>query len=156
MQPIWAATAVMLIPTIAAAQEPAYRDDRSTPTAVIESLYNAIDRHEYLRAWSYFDGAHVDDYETFKAGYATTQRVVVRVGAPRSEGAAGTIYTHLPTVIAATRDDGTVAVFAGCYVVAAVNAAIQDTPPFVPMRIVDGTLTPSDASFDTATGHCAD
>ena len=156
MHRIWATAVVILIATIAAAQEPAYRDDRSTPTAVIESFYNAIDRHEYLRAWSYFGGDSVGDYQTFKAGYAKTQRVMVRVSAPSGEGAAGTIYTHLPTVIAATREDGTVAVFAGCYVVAAVNAVIQDTPPFVPMRIVERTLTPTDASFDTATGTCAD
>ena len=38
-----------------------YMDDRSTPVSLIGSLYNAIDRHEYLRAWSYF----AEDSEDF-------------------------------------------------------------------------------------------
>ena len=41
---------VALAATAARAEEPAFRDDRSTPTAVIESFYNAINRHEILCA----------------------------------------------------------------------------------------------------------
>ena len=31
-----------------------YLDDRSTPAAVMLSYFNAINRHEYLRAYSYY------------------------------------------------------------------------------------------------------
>ncbi|HVY51583.1 MAG TPA: hypothetical protein VHA07_08475, partial [Devosia sp.] len=45
--------ALAVSPALAA--PPAYLDDRSTPEAVIASFYNAINRQEYARAWSYYE-----------------------------------------------------------------------------------------------------
>lgn len=148
------AIAASLLPLTAHAQD-SYLDDRSTPSAVIESLYNAIDARQYLRAYSYFAPDAVADYDSFKAGYQNTDSVTLRLGEPKSEGTAGTIYTHIPTVIRATESDGTEQVYTGCYLVAAVSSSAQDTPPFVPIRIADGTLTPTDDAFETANGNCA-
>jgi hypothetical protein len=45
----------LMTATPALAQDEAdYLDDRSTPEAVISSYYNAINRAEYARAYSYF------------------------------------------------------------------------------------------------------
>ena len=143
-----------LFPLTAHAQD-SYLDDRSTPSAVIESLYNAINARQYLRAYNYFAPDAVADYDNFKAGYQNTDSVTLRLGEPLAEGTAGTTYTHIPTVIRATESDGTEQVYTGCYLVAALSPSAQDTPPFVPIRIADGTLTPTADAFETASGHCA-
>lgn len=134
---------------------PHYRDDRSTAEAVVESLYNAVGRREYLRAWSYFrDEPDRPTLESFVAGYADTAQVRVRVQPGTSDGAAGSIYHAVPTVVEATRRDGSRAVYAGCYELRQVQPAAQIEPPFRPIGIVRGTLAQSDASFDTAEGVC--
>lgn len=135
---------------------PDYRDDRSTPEAVLESLYNAIDRQEYLRAWSYFrDEPGRPDFESFAKGYADTAHVRLRLGAGTSDGAAGSIYTTVPAVVEAVSAGGGRKVFAGCYELRLVQPAAQATPPFQPLGIVKGVLKPSDAGFEQAEGSCA-
>ena len=45
-----------IVPTEAAtpsAEQPAYLDNRSDPVAVLQSLYNAVNRREYARAYGY-------------------------------------------------------------------------------------------------------
>ena len=46
--------ASVLATASAGAAEPAYLDDRSDAASLVQSLYNAINRHEYARAWDYF------------------------------------------------------------------------------------------------------
>lgn len=134
----------------AAADEPPFRDDRSDPAAIVASLYDALDRHEYARAWSYFgDAKPVADYATFVRGYADTDRIALRTGEVTTEGAAGSIYGSVPVAIAATGTDGTTRVFAGCYTTRQVQPAIQE-PPFRPLEIVEGKLAPTDAPLDAA------
>jgi hypothetical protein len=120
--------------------EQSFMDDRSTPTAVVASLYNAINRHEYLRGWSYFAEDSAIPYPRFRDGYQDTKSIDVTFGEPQSEGAAGTIYTTLPVAIRAHRLDGSDAYFSGCYIVSQVQPGLQDTPPYVPMRIREGHL----------------
>ncbi|WP_312797462.1 hypothetical protein [Tianweitania sp.] len=134
---------------------PDYRDDRSTAESVVQSLYNAIERQEYLRAWSYFrEEPSRPSYQAFVAGYETTAHVRLRLGKGTSEGAAGSIYTTLPAVVEATDKSGGKAVFAGCYLLRLVQPAMQDTPPFIPLGIVKGELKPTKASFAEAEGSC--
>lgn len=148
------AFAASLFPLTAHAQD-SYLDNRSTPSAVVESLYSAINARQYLRAYSYFAPEAVADYESFKAGYQNTDSVTLRLGKPMAEGTAGTTYTHIPTVIRAVESDGTEQVYAGCYRVAAISPSAQDTPPFVPIRIAEGTLAPTDEAFESASGDCS-
>lgn len=132
-----------------------YQDDRSTPVLLIGSLYNAIDRHEYLRAWSYFsEESGRPDFEAFQKGYETTGGVRLKLGEPVSDGAAGSVFTSVPTVIEATGTDGSVRVFSGCYVTRLVQPANQATPPFVPLQIVKATLRPARTKFDETSGDC--
>ncbi|MBK4218178.1 hypothetical protein JJJ17_19800 [Paracoccus caeni] len=129
-------------------------DDRSSPERVVTSLYNAIDRREYLRGWSYFAPDTAPDYDTFRDGYETTEKVELRLGEVHSEGAAGSVYSLVPVALRATDADGTETVFAGCYRLTQVQPAAQDTPPFRPIQIDEGKLDPSDQPFDQAMGTC--
>lgn len=141
------ATAFLTLAALpAAAGKPPFRDDRSDPAAIVASLYDALNRHEYARAWSYFgDTKPVADYAAFVAGYAETESL----GPVATEGAAGSVYGSVPVAIAATGTDGRTRVFAGCYTTRQVRPAIQE-PPFRPLEIVEGRLSPTDAPLDTA------
>ncbi|WP_102959297.1 hypothetical protein [Mangrovicella endophytica] len=134
---------------------PDYRDDRSTPEAVISSLYNAVARHEYTRAWSYFDdGPDRPDFATFAKGYEDTAAVSLKLGKGTSEGAAGSIYALVPVVVQSMVTGGERTVYAGCYQLKQVQPAAQIEPPFHPLGIVKGRLEKTNASFEEATGHC--
>lgn len=136
------ATVLLAIASPALAQdEPQYVDDRSTPEAVISSFYNAINRHEYARAWSYYgDGMGVPAFDAFAAGYEDTAFVGVSFGSSAQEGAAGSTYWTLPVSLDATSTDGKHSYFAGCYTLRLANPAIQAEPPFRPLHIVEGKL----------------
>lgn len=131
-----------------------YLDDRSTPERLISSFYNAINRNEYLRAWSYFRDDAAPEYDTFRDGYADTASVRLRTGEVTSEGAAGSIHSLVPVVIEATGTGGETTVFAGCYKLTQVQPAAQETPPFRPIQIDGGDLTSTDAAFDAAVAAC--
>ncbi|PRX35237.1 hypothetical protein SAMN05216257_102287 [Meinhardsimonia xiamenensis] len=155
---MWKALAALLalLPGAGLALEPLrYLDDRSTPEAVIQSLYNAVSMHHYPRAWSYFDDDVRPDFHRFVAGYADTLWVDVRTGEVVSEGAAGTTYWLVPTVIAAVRRDGSRAVFAGCYVLRQTNPDLIKEPPYDPIAIFKGRLRPVAVPFAEAKGDCS-
>jgi hypothetical protein len=152
---IRAAGVLLLLATAAAADEPVYRDDRSDPAAIVRSLYNAVARGEYARAWSYFgDGKPVADYAGFAAGYAGTTAVELVVGAVTTEGAAGSRYGTVPVAVAATTASGT-QVFAGCYTTRMLQPAIQE-PPFRPLEIVSDRLHPAHGALADALPACGD
>ncbi|WP_426230826.1 hypothetical protein [Pararhizobium sp. DWP3-4] len=121
-----------------AQDQAAYIDDRSDGPALVRSLYNAINRHEYARAYSYFSDP-VDSYETFVKGYEKTVDVQVLIGSVTQEGAAGSIYAPVPVAIKSTEKGGNEKIFAGCYITRIVNAAIQE-PPFAPLHIESAEL----------------
>jgi len=130
-----------------------YRDDRSTGTALITSLYNAINRQEYLRAWSYF--AHAADakdpradYEEFASGYSDTQSVELLTGPETSEGAAGSTYFTVPVAIDAVSSDGAHSQFAGCYTLRLAQPTVQATPPFQPLHIESAHLEPAEGALE--------
>lgn len=132
-----------------------YLDDRSTGASVVESLYNAINRHEYLRAYSYFgEDAGLPDYDTYAAGYEDTDHVRLKLGEAVEEGAAGSIFTSLPVAIEATRKNGDVEVYAGCFVLRLAQPAVQGTPPFMPRHIEQAQLEPSTVDFETLNPTC--
>ncbi|PDQ19603.1 DUF1176 domain-containing protein [Mesorhizobium sanjuanii] len=139
------------------AAEAPYIDDRSTAEAVVRSLYSAISRHEFARAWGYFgDTKPAKDFDTFVKGYDGTDKVEVQTGAVSDEGAAGSIFYNVPVAIRATDKDGKQTVFAGCYTLRQVNASIQE-PPFTPIFIDKGALKLASADFEDAVpASCGD
>ncbi|MEP6564823.1 MAG: DUF1176 domain-containing protein [Mesorhizobium sp.] len=129
---------------------PPYIDDRSTADAVVRSLYSAINRHEFARAWGYYgDTKPAKDFDAFVKGYDGTDKVDVATGSVSDDGAAGSIFYNVPVAIRATDKDGDEKVFAGCYTLRQVNAEIQ-APPFNPIHIEKGALKPSTADFEEA------
>lgn len=157
---IIAATALFSLAGIgrsALAAEAPYIDDRSSAEAVVRSLYSAINRHEFARAWGYFgDTKPAKDFDAFIKGYDSTDTVEVKTGAVSDEGAAGSIYYSVPVAIQATDKKGEAKIFAGCYTLRQVNAQIQE-PPFQPIFIDKGALKPSTSDFqDAVPTSCGD
>ncbi|MBZ9741801.1 MULTISPECIES: DUF1176 domain-containing protein [unclassified Mesorhizobium] len=150
-----AATALLSLASQAALAadtlEAPYVDDRSSAEAVVRSLYSAINRHEFARAWGYYgDTKPAKDFDAFVKGYDGTDRVEVKTGAISDDGAAGSIYYNVPVAIQATDKQGEAKVFAGCYTLRQVNAQNQAAPPFDPIHIEKGAMKPSTADFDEA------
>lgn len=143
------ALAALLLPffSLAAAAQgaspPPYLDDRSDAAALVRSLYNAVNRKEYARAWSYFgDDKPAKDLQSFVNGYAATEKVDLATGSVAAEGAAGSMFYSLPVAIRSTGTDGSRHVFAGCYTARLADPAIQGDM-FVPLHLERGTLKPS-------------
>ncbi len=133
----WIVLSVLL--TVSVHAEADYRDNRSTAADVVRSLYNAINRHEYARAYDYFAVPPAKDYATYEAGFADTDHVDVLLGEASQDGAAGKTYYSIPTAIKSTDTKGNTKYFAGCYTVVALNGGIQE-PPFRPYQIEKGAL----------------
>ncbi|WP_246249199.1 DUF1176 domain-containing protein [Chelativorans alearense] len=125
------------------AAEPAYLDDRSSPEALVRSLYNAINRKEYARAYAYFSTPPAETLEDYAAGYADTESVEVVAGLASREGAAGSVYYALPVAILAQDASGEDQVFAGCYTLRLADPLVQTTP-FTPLHIEEAHLSPAD------------
>jgi len=134
--------------TPALAQDAPYLDDRSNAASLVRSLYNAIDRKEYARAWSYFAEPPADSVDAYAKGYANTDSVAVRVGKPREEGAAGSIHYELPVAVSAEQATGEFKTFAGCYTIRMSDVTIGET--FEPMIIERGGLDPTEEDFEKA------
>ncbi|BCH25517.1 DUF1176 domain-containing protein [Mesorhizobium sp. L-8-3] len=136
----FASVAASLSALPAAAEEPPYLDDRSDPAALVRSLYNAVSRQEYARAWSYFgDTKPAKDFDSFAKGYDDTARVDVETGAVSSEGAAGSTFFEVPVAIRAVAKNGDEAIFAGCYTARLAQPSIQGVP-FQPLHLEKGSL----------------
>jgi hypothetical protein len=121
-----------------------YLDNRSDAASLVRSLYNAVNRKEYARAWDYYgDQKPAKTYDKFVEGYTDTQRVDVATGAVSEEGAAGSIFYSVPVAIKATDSKGNQKTFAGCYTARLAQPQIQE-PPFQPMHIEKGALEPVD------------
>ena len=144
---------VIATPTLAA--QPAYMDDRSTAASLVRSYYNAINRQEYARAYTYFgDNNAPQSYASFAAGYANTASVSVVTGTAVGDGAAGSTYFTLPVAIDAVSSNGTHTQFAGCYTTRLVQPTIQD-PPVTPMFIFKAKLSPAHGNIRSLLPNCA-
>ncbi len=126
---------------------PSYVDDRSTPQTLIQSLYNAINRKEYARAYAYFDTPPAETVEVYAEGFADTISVEVLTGIPGGDGAAGTFHYSIPVAIRSRDVEGEDHVFAGCYDLIFVSPGPQTTP-YKPLVIDKGTLSPAEGSLD--------
>ncbi len=145
----------VLLPAAAHAEE-AYLDDRSTPKALVRSLYNAINRHEYARAFSYFSTAPAKDVDAYAKGFENTAHVKLQTGEASSEGAAGSSYFDLPVAIEATDKGGKSSVFSGCYTLRLADPQIQ-ADAFDPLHIEKGSLKPTQGALAEALpAQCGD
>jgi hypothetical protein len=131
-----------------------YIDNRSDPVSVLQSLCNAINRQEYVRAYSYWGsgngGQGIPPFEQFVQSYSDTLSVTLSVGPVGGSGAAGSYYYLVPAVLRVTKVDGTVWTFAGCYTLHQANPDIPAMPPYLPMSIDSADLQPAADSTELA------
>ena len=100
------------------------RDERSDPVTTLASYYNAINARDYRSAYGFWDSPP-SSFEQFARGFADTNRVRLLVDpTTRIDGAAGSAYAEISTIIVAMTRSGNERVFAGCYVMRRSN--VQD------------------------------
>jgi hypothetical protein len=124
-------------------QAPAgYLDDRSNAHALMTSFVNALNRKEYVRAYSYWEpnAAQLPPFDAFQQGYANTASVHLTLGVVLAGAAAGNLYYAVPTTLVATNTDNSVETFVGCYLLHLGQPANQGVPPFQPLAIQSATV----------------
>ena len=115
-----------------------YLDDRSTAEEVVRSFYNAINRREYARAYSYWEAgvstSQLPPFDQFQRGYANTQSVELTLGQVTGGVGAGQLYYSVPVTLTAHTSGGQ-QTFAGCYTLHLARPELQAVPPFHPLAI---------------------
>ncbi len=135
---------------------PAY-EDRTTDVGLLQSYYNAINRRDFQRAYNYWENHTAappngsGPYQAFAQGYATTASVVLNLGKPVTQGAAGSIFSDVPTVLIARQSDNSIQTFYGCYTVRRTNDGISPDPNAVLWRVYKGVLQAAPANPDLNT-----
>ena len=133
--------------------EPGYLDDRSTPEAVITSYYDAVNKREYARAFSYWEPAAaarvLAPFDDFANGYADTASVDLTLGTGGSGVGAGQLFFTVPVTLLATMTDGSTQTFVGCYTLHLARPQLQAVPPFHPMSIQDASVQAVDNGAPT-------
>lgn len=131
-----------------------YLDNRTSGVDEIRSYYNAINRKEYARAYSYWesnvDPSQLPAFPAFQQGYANTASVNLTLGNPVGDAGAGQLYTSVPATIVAKMTDGSTQTFVGCYTTHLAQPAIQTAPPFQPLAIQKARVKQVDNGADTA------
>jgi len=101
--------ALLLFIGLGAAQAQTSNNAESTPQAAIMRYINAVNLHDYQRAYALL--VPPQSYESFVAGYAETERIVPYFG--RTSVAAGSVYVN--TVLLGYQTDGTVESYYGFF-----------------------------------------
>jgi hypothetical protein len=145
------AAAILLAAAQDHAPEPGYLDDRSTAEAVIRSLYDALNRREYSRAYSYWEDTSPDllPFDQFEQGYTDTASIDLTLGDVGSGVGAGQLYFTVPVVLIGTQTDGSTQTFVGCYTLHLGRPQIQAVPPFRPLAILRANVEQVDNDADT-------
>jgi hypothetical protein len=123
-----------------------YIDDRSTPSQVLISFYNAINRQEYSRAYGYWSNpaSTLGNFANFSNGYANTVSVDLVFGQISGDAGAGQYYYTVPVILKAAEKGGHTN-YAACYVVHQSNPSNYGAPPIQPMSIDRGQASVSPA-----------
>jgi len=90
-------------------------EDRSDPIATLAAYFGAINSKDFRSAYRVWESPP-SSYEQFARGFADTVRVRFLIEPATAEGAAGSVYVSLPTIVISTTRGGNERVFAGCYV----------------------------------------
>jgi len=117
-------------------------ENLTTPVELLASFYNAVNLREYERAHRYWE-TPPSNLQEFSRGYAETASVQLIVQPPtRVEGAAGSLYASVPTLVVARQRDGAERLFAGCYVTRKSNLDPSDVPKQEVWRIYKASMSP--------------
>ncbi len=132
---------------------PTFFANWNDPDGLVQSYYNAINRHEYARAYGYWEtpgapNAVTPIFADFVHGYANLTSVDVTTGTILSDAGAGNIWYQVPTVISARQTDGTIQRFSGCYLLHRANVGIGDTLPPYPIMLRAAHIIAAPASAE--------
>jgi META domain-containing protein len=117
-------------------------ENLNSPVALLASFYSAVKAKEYERSYRYWE-TPPGNFEDFTRGYADTTSVQLIVEPPtRVEGAAGSLYAEVPTVIVTRYRAGGQRLFAGCYVMRKSNLNPTDVPKVEVWRIYKASMSP--------------
>ncbi|MDQ6857555.1 MAG: hypothetical protein M3Z65_01010 [Chloroflexota bacterium] len=134
-----------------------YVDDRSTPERVLRSFASAIDRREYLRAYSYWETPSVlGTFDEFSRGYAQTDSITISPQRSGSDAGAGQLYSTIGALLTAPQTDGTTQLFSACYTFHLAQPANQTSPPFQPLAIRNAVTRSLSATSELSAGLDAD
>ena len=117
-------------PSPVSGQTAPFFENVNDPVGLLQSYYNAINRREYERAYSYWEspGTSANStppaYRQFVQGYASTASVALTTGMTSGQGAAGSTFVDIPVVLVATNTNRTRQTFYGCYTVRRANPAL--------------------------------
>lgn len=120
-----------------------FLDDRSSPIQVLRSYYNAINRKEYVRAYSYWSNSANPPppaYDVFQRGFTSTASVELTISKAVADGTAGTTYYRAPVTIYARQTNNQIMTYVGCYVISQPNPVNFGAPPFIPMGIYSAKI----------------
>lgn len=140
-----------------AAGETPFYENRDTGINTLKSYYNAINRKEYDRAYSYFQGTPNPDqslappYQQFVAGYADTVSGMLAVGNENVGAGAGNLYSSIAVVLTSKQTNGNTAIFSGCYFLHRVNNVDGARAQDLLWSISSTRLTPAQADADVDT-----
>ncbi len=140
---IWEATAVeapnaggwpFLLACPRADQLPGdFSGERETPERLLASYIDAINRHDYQQAYAYWENPS-ESFDQFYSRWRRVDHVALLVREPAYiEGAAGSMYARLATLLLITRNNGSQRVLKACYTTRATNPGMTDTPDAPPM-----------------------
>jgi hypothetical protein len=129
-----------------------YIDDRSTPSQVIVSFYNAINRQEYLRAYNYWadPATSLGSFTSWANGYGDTASVDLVFGQFTGDPGMSQVYYTIPVILKTTAKDNTHTNYAACYVVHEASPDVFGAPPIFPMSIDRGSAQPADINASDA------
>ena len=129
-----------------------YLDDRSTPSQVIVSFYNAINRHEYLRAYNYWatPDTSLGSFNAWASGYSDTASVDLVFGQITGDPGMSQVYYTIPVVLKVTKTNNAHTNYAACYVVHEASPDVYGAPPISPMGIARGSAQPSNINASDA------
>jgi len=120
------------------------------PVSALSDYYRSINAGEYRRAYAYWETPS-QTFEQFSRGFADTRSVRLLVSpSPLIEGAAGSSYANVASIIVSTQTDGSERVFAGCYVMRKSNVRGEDDAEQKGWRIYRANLAPVSGKFMTA------
>lgn len=125
------------------AQDAPYMDDRSGALEIVSSYFNAMNRREFARAWSYWrEGGLGTNFEDFVEGYdevTSSQfrlgKVIISSSPDEAESViSAVVFYRVPVVVAYNFGPDWSETLRGCFLLKLASPAVQ-SPPFVPLQI---------------------
>ncbi len=128
-----------------------YIDNRTGPIEVLQSLYNALNRYEYVRAYSYWQSTApgLPSLDAFTQGYNATSVVTPTFGLITPDAGAGQVRYTVPVALKTLLNTGEQQTFVGCYVLHQANPDMQVQPPFQPLAIESANVKQVANNVDT-------